>query len=376
MTIIDRRPQGRKASVTNRQRFLNKYKKYIRREVEDLARDTGITDVAKGRKIRLKKDGLDEPSFGHDLSKGKHDHVLPGNENLEKGDRILRPPPDNEQGPKGTDTGDGFDSFTFTLTKDEFIDIYFSDMELPDFIKESLKGNTKLKRQRAGYSKTGVPARLDLKKTLKQSLARRIATKSKRFLTDLDLRYKHYTKNPVPIRQAVIFLLMDVSGSMNEYLKELSKKFFLLLYLFLTKTYKQIQLRFIRHTQDADEVEEHEFFYGTKTGGTMVSSGLQLIKEIIDREIKLDETNIYLAQASDGDNFSRDNDETTGLVLELLQKLQYFAYVQVGKADGAGTLMEVYSQIQAPNLSSAFVNSDKDVYPALRALFHKEGVSP
>src|SRR5690606_4945804 len=105
-------------------------------------------------------------------------------------------------------------------------------------------------------------------------------------------------KKPEPVTHAVVFFLMDVSMSMGDAEKMIAKKFFILLYLFLSKNYKKIEIRFVRHTQEAQEVDEQTFFYSTETGGTQVSSGLKLINEIIDNELKVSETNIYVAQAS------------------------------------------------------------------------------
>ena len=136
-------------------------------------------------------------------------------------------------------------------------------------------------------------------------MARRIATQSKRYLDDIDLRYKHFTKKPFPVKQAVMICLMDVSGSMGEFEKNMAKKFYILLYLFLNKVYKNVEVIFISHTTSAAEVTEHEFFYSQENGGTIVSTGLQLAKNIIDERIDTSATNVYIAQASDGDNWYR-----------------------------------------------------------------------
>lgn len=381
MTIIDRRKTGKNKSVGNRQKFIKRYKSRIKKSVDKLASKKGITDVLKDRKVTVDKDDISEPNFNFDLSTGERDVIFTGNKNLQKGDRIDQPPKsDDEEGNEGSPKGEGIYEFTFTLTKEEFLDLYFSDMSLPDFIKESLKGSVKYKWKRTGYSKDGIPPRLDLVKTLKQGLTRRIATGSKRYLDDVDLRYKHFTKQPYPVRQATMILLMDVSASMGQFEKELAKKFFLLLYLFLHKVYTQVEVIFISHTQDAQEVTEEEFFYGTKTGGTMVSSGLQKVKDIIDERINLETTNVYISQASDGDNWCSDNGETLNLVNDLLNKVQYFAYIQtedehrrqVKEALGVDDIMTLYKSINNKKLNSAYVNRPEEVYPVLRSLFESE----
>ena len=379
MTIIDRRKTNKNKSVGNRQKFIKRYKSRIKRAVDNIASDKGITDILKDRKVIIDQDEIEEPNFNFDMSTGERDVIFTGNKTLHKGDKIRKPPPSDEDGTEGSDTGEGFDEFSFTLTKEEFLELYFSDMKLPDFIKESMKGSHKWKMKRSGYSKEGIPPRLDLVKTLKQAMARRIATKSSRYLDDIDLRYKHFTKHPFPVKQATMILLMDISGSMGEFEKTLAKKFFLLLYLFLNKVYKNVDVIFISHTQDAQEVTEHEFFYGTETGGTIVSSGLQMAKDIIDTRINLNESNVYIAQASDGDNWPGEENQVTSLMEDLLSKVQYFAYIQTEEARrkehkaryGVNDIYTLYAAMESThrNLRAKHVSSEAEVYPVLRSLF-------
>lgn len=403
MTIIDRRKTNKNKSVGNRQKFIKRYKSRIKRSVDAISDTKGITDILNDRKVVIDQDEIEEPNFNFDMSTGERDVIFTGNKTLQKGDKIRKPPKSDEDGTEGSDTGEGFDEFSFTLTKEEFLELYFSDMCLPDFIKESMKGTAKWKMKRSGYSKEGIPPRLDLLKTLKQSMARRIATKfpcdncnqtwvqeacpkcegtgikKQRYLDDIDLRYKHFTKHPFPVKQATMILLMDISGSMGEFEKTLAKKFFLLLYLFLNKVYKHVDVIFISHTQDAQEVTEHEFFYGTETGGTIVSAGLQMVKDIIDTRINLNETNVYVSQASDGDNWPGEESRVTLLMEDLLSKVQYFAYIQTEEARrkdykaryGVNDILTLYTSLGAAhrNLKAKHVSNETEVYPVLRSLF-------
>lgn len=382
MTIIDRRKTGKNKSVGNRQKFIKRYKSRIKRSVDEIASEKGITDVLKDRKITIDQDEIEEPSFDFDMATGERDVIFTGNKSLQKGDKIFRPPPEDGEDPEASDSGESEDSFSFVLTKEEFLELYFSDMALPDFIKESMKGSAKWKLKRTGYSKEGIPPRLDLVKTLKQAMARRIATGSKRFLDDIDMRYKHFTKQPYPVKQATMICLMDVSGSMGEFEKMLAKKFYLLLYLFLEKQYKNVEIIFISHTTEAKEVTEHEFFYSRESGGTIVSSGLRLVKEIIDTRLDLSTTNVYIAQVSDGDNWGEDEELTTSLIEDLLTKVQYFAYIQTEEESrrglklkfGARDLLDEYTELASKhkNLQARSVNDEEDVYPVLRSLFEEK----
>jgi hypothetical protein len=397
MSIIDRRTSNKNKSVGNRRKFIERNKERIKRYIDHNTSDKGITDTVEDRKVII--DDINEPSFNYDMSTGERDIVLPGNKNMQSGDRVYQPPESDESGTGGSDTGDGLDEFSFTLTKEEFLELYFSDLQLPSFIKTSLAGSAKWKWKRTGYSKEGIPARLDLVKTLKQALARRIATRKpcsiggshetcdnckgtgydpSRYLDDIDLRYKHFTKRPFPVKQALIICLMDVSGSMGEYEKDLAKRFYLLLYLFLQKCYTNVQVRFIAHTQEAREVTEQEFFHGRETGGTIVSSGLKLAKEIID-SIDIGSTNVYIAQASDGDNWDDDDELSTELMDSLLSSVQYFAYIQTEteqrirfKEKWKHTdLFDTYTEIATKhkNLQCRRILEPADVYPVLRSLF-------
>jgi len=175
--------------------------------------------------------------------------------------------------------------------------------------------------------------------------------------------------------------LMDVSASMGEKEKMIAKKFFLLLYLFLHKVYTKVEIIFVSHTQEAREVTEHEFFYGTETGGTIVSSGLTLVNNIIDSRIDLGTTNVYISQASDGDNWRSDDELSYSLMEELLQKVQYFAYIQTeecGRAEAKKIyeiedLIDLYLPLteQYKNFQIRNVNSEADVYPVLKELFER-----
>lgn len=392
MTIIDKRKSGKHKSVDNRQRFIKRYKQHIKKSIDE--HKGSITDSPSNRKAKISKKDLQEPDFSLDHETGRGERVLPGNKQFEKDDTIFKPRKDKARGTGGSGKGNGEeDDFSFVLTKDEFMDIYFSEMALPNFVKQSLKDNHKFKLVRSGYSKDGIPPRLDLLKTFKQSIARRIATgkttdsdqdgeNGGRFLDDIDLRYKYFVKKPFPILQAHVFFLMDVSGSMGEYEKTMAKKFFTLLYLFLSKEYKKVTVTFVRHTEDAKEVDEHEFFYSRESGGTVVSNGLKLINEIIDTRLNLHETNIYIAQASDGDNFYNDEEYCVTELVKLINKVQYFAYIQTEEQhrqeykeeNNVEDLYSLYTQVAAEHhkLNIRKVASPDEIYPVLKDLFAKE----
>jgi uncharacterized sporulation protein YeaH/YhbH (DUF444 family) len=282
----------------------------------------------------------------------------------------------------------------FTLSREEFMELFLDDLELPRLAKTVLGDLRRTRMQNAGFTRTGSPRNLHVVRSLKQSLARRIAARTAGrvaalqgelharprrgrvpFLDEVDLRYRYRVKVPQPLSQAVMFCLMDVSGSMDEEKKDIAKRFFTLLYLFLTRKYEKVDIVFIRHTDDAQEVNEQEFFYGQQTGGTFVVSALQLMKKIVDERYSPSLWNIYGAQASDGDAFGADPEKSRGLLeKDLLPLSRYYAYIDIPGAGLAAMspLWQAYQRIAQPHFALKRVSSRADIYPVFRELFQRE----
>ncbi len=419
-TIIDRRVNPKGKNLANRQRFINRAKGWIKKKVLEKSTKRSITSK-DGEDISISSTGIEEPNFDYDHNTGSWDRVLPGNKEYIPGDKIKRP--QGGAGNRGRDAGDGDgeDSFKFTITKDEYLNILFEDLELPDMIKESEAASVSFRRSRSGFSTSGTPNNLDIERSAKNALGRRIALifplnqkikdleeqvarcpdldlvkslnleieelsrrrDSIAYFDDLDIRYRRYNKVPVPTTQAVVFCLMDVSASMEEKEKEIAKRFFLLLYLFLERKYQRIEIRFVRHTTDAEECTEEEFFYDRKTGGTIVSAGIKKVHELIKSDYDLDKWNVYVVQASDGDNSMYDNETVKEELAELLPKCQYYIYHEVkpgresshtGEILGhSSTVYDTISKLRFtyPNIHPILVGSIEDVVPIFRKIFTK-----
>ncbi|WP_444813396.1 YeaH/YhbH family protein [Variovorax gracilis] len=419
--IIDRRLSGKNKSIGNRERFLRRYREQIGDAVRRAVSGRGIRDLEQGEDITLPKRDVSEPVFGHGQG-GDREYVHPGNKEYVKGDRIERPQGGGGSG-SGSQAGDGEggeDDFVFRLTKEEFMRVFFEDLALPHLIRTQLAEVPEWKSHRAGFVSDGNPSNLHVVRSMRGALARRIALggdsrreireleahllhlqrspraadalvqreiretearleelrgKAKRipYLDPIDLRYRNRVKVPVPSAKAVMFCLMDVSGSMDEARKDMSKRFFMLLYMFLTRHYEKIDLVFIRHHTQAAEVTEEEFFHATETGGTVVSSALTLMNEIIRARYPSNEWNIYGAQASDGDNWHQDSGRCRELLSEhLLPVVRYYAYVQVAEAEQ--NMWEEYTQLVGSHKNFAMrkVADAQDIYPVFRDLFKKE----
>jgi uncharacterized sporulation protein YeaH/YhbH (DUF444 family) len=209
---------------------------------------------------------------------------------------------------------------------------------------------------------------------LVEQMKRRSRTIS--YIDPIDIRYRRFEPLPKPMAKAVMFCVMDVSASMSEHMKELAKRFFMLLYVFLNKRYKKVDIVFIRHTDEAKEVDEQTFFHGTESGGTRVSSALHELIKIARERYSRDDWNIYVAQASDGDNDPRDNVEATGLLTaDILPMSQYYAYLEVnepGHGSAASSLWRAFEALHDPRLAQRAVSRREDIYPIFRELFSRD----
>ncbi len=419
--IIDRRLNPKSKSLGNRQRFIRRAKAEIREAVNESIKKRTVTSIDGKEGVRARVKKLKEPTFGLDPKTGGRDFVVPGNKHFQAGDKIPKPKQGGGgKGQKGSPDGEGEDDFVFTLTREEFLDVFFEDLALPDMLKRKLKQEKAEKPQRAGYSTEGPPAKLSYAQTMRNSLARRTALrrpklseieereaeaeaaeaagetakaeelraeaarlKRKRLLTPyldpLDLRYRRFETVPKPSTQAVMFCLMDASASMTEPLKDLAKRFFMLLYLFLTKEYENVSVVFIRHTTTARECDEESFFRATDTGGTVVSTALIKMQEIIEARYPPEDWNIYAAQASDGHDFSDDLAISQDKLEEILPLCQYYAYVEVSAPHMMSASMEsalwgAYAEVDGrwDNFAMRHITAPDEILPVFRRLFARD----
>ncbi len=390
LQIIDRRLAGKNKSVGNRERFVRRYKEQIAEAVRRAVSKRDIRHIEQAENITIPRKDIREPVFHHGQG-GVRDTVHPGNTEHVRGDRIARPQGGGGgQGSQASDSGEGEDDFTFTLTKEEFMELFFEDLALPRLLR-TMRGAlgrrialTKAPHRELKALEDELAALLAQDDGTSEALAelqQRIAGLQARmgkvaFLDPLDLRFRSRTKVPEPSSQAVMFCVMDVSGSMDQARKDLAKRFFILLYLFLTRHYEKIDIVFIRHHTQAAEVGEDEFFHSTESGGTVVSSALVLLDQIIRARYPVADWNIYVAQASDGDNFGDDGGNCRNLLAEkILPLVRYFAYVQVVPEEQS--LWEEYSQLLPlfPHFAMRKVSEPGDIYPVFRDLFKKDGVT-
>jgi uncharacterized protein len=413
--VIDRRLNPGGKSLENRQRFLRRAKAQVQSAVKKSSQDRDIKDVLEGGEVSIALDGMDEPRFRREG--GTRDMVLPGNKKFVEGDILPR---SGEGGGRKSQAGQGDseDAFRFVLSREEFVNLFLDDLELPDLAKRKLAEAESEGLQRAGYATSGSPANISVSRTVRLALARRVAlrrprpetiaaleaelaecedeerrtqleaeiaalkAKAKRipFIDPIDIRYRRFEAVPKPVAQAVMFCLMDVSGSMSEHMKDLAKRFYMLLYVFLKRRYRHVEIVFIRHTDRAEEVDEQTFFYGPASGGTLVSSALQAMNDIVRSRFRPSDWNIYAAQASDGDNSISDSEAVSRLLTgAILPVCQFFAYLEVGEAGGYSfempdsSLWSLYERLRGngADLSMRKVRDRSEIFPVFHDLFQR-----
>ncbi|WP_374483069.1 YeaH/YhbH family protein [Zoogloea sp.] len=417
--IIDRRFDSKNKSAVNRQRFMRRFKNQIREAVADAISGRSIKDLDNGESVTIPSKDLSEPQFHHGRG-GIWENIFTGNDQFSSGDQINRPQGGGGGGTgkgKASKDGEGEDDFVFNLSREEFLDVFFDDLALPNLVKTQLARIHEYKSQRAGFTNDGTPANINVVRSLRGALGRRLALSSPYrgqlrelqkqlddllqtrseddpdvlqlkdeigilrakieaipFIDTFDLRYNNRIKVPKPTTQAVMFCIMDVSGSMDEDKKATAKRFFMLLYLFLTRTYEHIEVVFIRHHTIAKEVNEEDFFHSRESGGTVVSSALEMMKDILHARYLNGAWNVYGAQASDGDNWENDSPHCRELLADtILPFVQYFAYIEITPGEPQNLWREYEKLVGThPNFAMQHIEGLPDIYPVFRELFKKK----
>ena len=412
--IIDRRKNTKGKSTNNRQKFLKRVEDQIKKAIPDVMSQESIKDTSSGGSVKVPVRGLSEPSFRHNPKSGKKQTIRPGNDRFNEGDRIPKP---EEGGGKGSGRGKGSnspeiteDDFTVVLSREEFLKYFFDDLALPNLLKKHMESTVTFQTKRAGYTKDSVPSRLNIKSSYQQALGRQLAlkgafekklrdlqahlietkdTEKKKvlelevekirrqartipFFEDVDLRYNNFETVPNPVTSAVMFCIMDVSASMGQHEKDIAKRFFTLLYIFLSRQYKEVELVFIRHHTQAKEVDEEEFFHSRESGGTVVAPSLELMQKIM-RERYDERWNVYCCQATDGDVWSTEDALNCRGLLQgsILPDIQYMAYIEISRG-AEGDLWQAYKSLpDEGNFSMRQIQEVQQIWPVFRELFKK-----
>lgn len=389
LILIDRRKAGKGKSINNRKKLLKRVRSFIKTSLPQNIGQGGVagTGTVSSSPVRVASDALEEPYFCY-AKGGKSTVVVIGNDTYDRGDKIEVT--SGEANGTGAGPGEsGEDDFIVNVARDEFLDLFFDDCELPNLRNEKFTDKLENKFQQSGFTSTGNPSQLSVIRSYKQSLARRWAFQSpykkereelerelrhleegsgvakyisekkrnariKEILLRLDeinakiaalngfdkvdLRYKKYEAKPLKTIESVLIMIMDISGSMGQEEKTIARRWFALLYAFIKRRYGSTDLVFIAHHDEAFEMNENDFFSTRINGGTSVSPALELANKIIVSRYDPNQTNIYVSHASDGDNWESDNPNVIDQVIgsgNLAGKIQMFSYVEVGKRRGS-----------------------------------------
>ena len=415
INIVDKRNNPKGKSSPNRQKLLKRIGHKIKKAMPNIIKNNNVKDLTSSKKgVQIPIKGINEPQFSYDGKSGDKKHVHPGNKEYIPGDKIRKPREGEGEGvQKGSnDPTITEDDFVITISREEFLDYFFDDLELPDMIKKHLNSVVDFKQKRAGFTNAGTPNRLNVVKSYKNSMSRKMASaiffekkikeleeklkndkltdleiqelqkeldrlnkmkSSVNFMEEVDLRYNNYEQYPVPVTSAVMFCIMDVSGSMGEKEKDIAKRFFMLLYMFLTKQYEKIEMVFIRHHTLAKEVDEEEFFNSKESGGTIVLPALELMDKIIDERYSSG-WNVYASQASDGDVWDRTDAVSCSNLLrdKLLKKIQYMIYIEIAR-ERYSDLWNQYDDLSksVTNFKAGKINDNTEIWDVFKDFFKK-----
>lgn len=416
VVIIDRRLTPVDKHLSNRERFLRRQKAQVKQAIDKAIAGGSVT--GKYDDIHVEVHGTVEPAFVNTSEGGVDHYIAPGNQWFVKGDRFRRPEMDGGEG--AGQGGEGEDSFSFVLSRQEFLDYFFEDLGLPDLVRKANSIVEVVATRRAGFKPEGNPAQLDLRRSATKAIGRRLALRRPKtdemekveadiqaakdagneeevkrltellegmqrkrlaiaFFDPIDLQYRQFVDVTVPKEKVVLFCIMDVSGSMGEREKDIAKRYFMLLLLLLERNYGdgRVEVVFIRHHSTAEECSEEDFFYKRESGGTVVSSATDLTSKIIKDRYPSSEYNIYIAQASDGDNWGDDNFKVKeSLEKDILPICQYYTYIDIPydlSQFGSSQMWPMFKELDEKheNLAARQIGRPDQIWHVFKNLFSK-----
>ena len=299
-----------------------------------------------------------------------------GQGNAKPGDVLAKPNREGkgEKGKGGRDDGEVQLLLEFKI--DDIVDWLWEEMQLPN-LKARVGPSEDTDWVREGWDKRGARSRLDRRRSFKEMVKRRGNPNAAPTFIDEDLRYRQLARRKQPAVHAVVFFMLDVSGSMSDRDRKLAKSFFFWVVQGLRREYRSLETVFVAHTTEAWEFTEPEFFQVSGTGGTVASTGLNKVREIIDERYNPARSNIYLFYASDGDNASSDADEAREALKAVADATCYTGYVEVSSGLSRQLATEtgrLYSELAAAGFaaSSYALNDYDDIWAAVKHFFTSE----
>src|SRR5271157_2786105 len=379
-------------SASDRLRHRQKVRESIRENIADIIAEESIIGKDKDRVIKVPLRGVKEYRF---VFGENAPGVGQGDGNARPGQVVGKAGKDGAG--KGEDkAGDrpGVDYYETDVTLEELIDIMFEDLELPNLERRALREiESDHSSKRKGYRHVGIRVRLDKRRTAKQRVMRKLASgaasrseafapapavEPRRFpFHQDDLRYRHIEIETREESNAVVICIMDTSGSMDTMKKYLARSFFFLLYQFISTRYRNVEIVFIAHHTEANEVTEEEFFHKGESGGTFISSGYQKALEIIAARYHPSLWYLYAFHCSDGDNFDSDNPAALKAAQELSELCNLFGYGEIkplGSRYYESSMLNVFRKLEAPNFHTVLIERKEDIWPSFKAFLAKDRV--
>ena len=264
------------------------------------------------------------------------------------------------------------------LTLQELVELLGEELGLPR-IRPKAKNHVQGEVTRyTGIRRVGPEGLRHFKRTYREALKRQLVSGTYNYdrpaivpIHD-DKRYRSWKEYPRPDSNAVIFYMMDVSGSMSQRKKELVRLTAFWIDSWLKAHYKNLVTRYIVHDAAAHEVDSHTFYHVRESGGTKISSAYDLCRNIIRRDYPADEWNLYGFHFSDGENYDGDDDQRCLQLLQehLLPPMNLFCYGQVQGGYGR-QFFEALGVVNDEKLASAKINEDNDIYAAIKTFLGK-----
>lgn len=379
-------PVDHDRSIEDRRRHRQLVEKSIKENLGDILSEESIIGEGKNKKFKIPIRGIKEYQFVYGRnSKG----VATGTGEEKRGDKIGTGRPGQGKGNKGAGNSEGDDVYDTEITLDELLDYIAEDLDLPNLDKKKYSEIiSESAGRRNGYQKYGIRPRLAKKKTVISKIARKQGKKRalleagtekedvkiERFpFREDDLRFYRVKQKPRRESNAVMVFIMDVSGSMDSTKKYLARSFFFVLSRFLKRKYNNLAFEFISHTTVAKRVNEYEFFHKAESGGTYISSGLNLALDLIKEKYPKDMWNIYPVYASDGDNWTEDNEKAMRAVKDLCEISNMFGYAELLPSTYSTTMYYRFkNEINEKNFIPVIVKEKKDLWEALKLMLSKE----
>lgn len=371
-------------SATDRSRHKKKIEKAIKDGIQHIIADESIIGKDGKKKILIPVKGIKEFRFIYsDGPQNKQVASAPG-KNIKKGQKVgsAKKKKSGNGGKPGNEPGEEF--YEVELTLDELAEYLFDNLELPELERKKFRFITEKKPKWRGHRTQGLRNRLSKKLTIKNKIKRKLAAarngtydeeSDERFpFHDDDLKYKHYKTKPKENSSAVVFFVMDVSGSMSPQKKYLARSFYFLVYQFLRYKYDNIEIVFISHTTEAKEVSEDEFFSRVPSGGTLISPALEMMSEIVEKRYHTSMWNIYGFHCSDGDNWSSDNAKCLAETKKLIDKCQVYSFCEITPDDEiyGSDFSETFNNYK-PLVSKKFkllkIKSSSDIWLSFKKIF-------